>query len=44
MEKEELLNSDFFKQFKTGEELMAFTNNLRKRALEQMLEGELDDE
>ena len=43
MEKEELLNSDFFKQFKTGEELMSFTNSLRKRALEQMLEGELDD-
>lgn len=42
MEKKELLNEDFLSQFKTGEELMAFTNSLRKRALEQMLEGELD--
>ena len=42
MKKEELLNSDFFKQFKSGEELNSFLNQIQKRGLEQLLEGELD--
>ncbi len=42
MNKEELLNSDFFKQFKTGEELASFFGELQKRGIEQLLEGELD--
>jgi putative transposase len=42
MKKEELLNSDFFKQFKTGEELNDFLNQIQKRGVEQLLEGELD--
>jgi putative transposase len=42
MKKEELLNSEFFKQFKTGEELNNFLNQIQKRGLEQLLEGELD--
>jgi transposase-like protein len=42
MKKEELLNSDFFKQFKSGEELNTFLNQIQKRGLEQLLEGELD--
>lgn len=43
MKPEELFSKDFFKQFKTGEDLNTFMHELRKRALEQMLEGELDD-
>ncbi len=42
MNKEELLNSDFFKQFKTGEELTSFLGELQKRGIEALLEGELD--
>ena len=42
MKKEELLNSDFFKQFKTGEELNDFLSQIQKRGIEQLLEGELD--
>jgi len=42
MKKDELLNSDFFKQFKTGEELNEFLNQIQKRGIEQLLEGELD--
>ena len=42
MKKEDLLNSDFLKQFKNGEELEAFLSQLHKRGVEQMLEGELD--
>lgn len=42
MKKEELLNSDFLKQFTTGEELFAFAKELQKRGVEQLLEGELD--
>lgn len=42
MKKDDLLNSDFLKQFKTGEELFAFTKELQKRGVEQLLEGELD--
>lgn len=42
MRKEDLLNSDFLKQFKSGEELEGFLSLLHKRGIEQMLEGELD--
>ncbi|MEA4917261.1 IS256 family transposase [Proteiniphilum sp.] len=43
MKKEDLLNSDFLKQFKSGKELESFLSQLHKRGIEQMLEGELDD-
>lgn len=42
MKKEDLLNSDFLKQFKSGEELNDFISQIQKRGLEQLLEGELD--
>lgn len=42
MKPEDLFSKDFFKQFKTGEELTSFFHALRKRAIEEMLEGELD--
>ena len=42
MNKEELLNNDFLKQFKSGEELNAFLKELQKRGIEAMLEGEMD--
>jgi putative transposase len=42
MKKEELLNSDFFKQFNSGEELNDFLSQIQKRGLEQLLEGEID--
>ena len=42
MKTEELLNSDFFRQFKTGEELNDFLSQIQKRGIEQLLEGELD--
>ncbi len=42
MKKEDLLNSDFLKQFKSGEELNDFLSQIQKRGLEQLLEGELD--
>lgn len=42
MKKEDLLSEDFLKQFKTGDELMSFVNELHKRGVEAMLEGELD--
>lgn len=42
MKSEDLFSKDFFKQFKTGEELTSFFHALRKRAIEEMLEGELD--
>jgi Transposase and inactivated derivatives len=42
MRKEDLLNSDFLKQFKSGEELESFLSRLHKRGIGQMLEGELD--
>jgi len=43
MKKEELLNDqEFFKSFKSGEELTDFFKKMHKRAVEQMLEGELD--
>lgn len=42
MKKEDLLNGDFLKQFKTGGELTDFISSLRKRGVEQLLEGEMD--
>lgn len=42
MKKEDLLNSDFFKQFGSGQELNDFLEQIQKRGLEQLLEGELD--
>jgi transposase-like protein len=42
MNKEEVLNSEFLKQFTTGEELNDFLKQLQKRGIEAMLEGELD--
>ena len=42
MKKEDLLNSDFFKQFNSGDELNDFLSQIQKRGLEQILEGELD--
>lgn len=42
MDKNDLLTPEFFKQFKSGEELEAFLAELHKRGIEQMLEGELD--
>lgn len=42
MNKNELLNSDFLKQFKTGDELNQFLHELQKRGTEQLLEGEMD--
>ena len=42
MKKEDLLQNDFFKQFKTPDEFNAFFKTLHKRGLEAMLEGELD--
>lgn len=43
MKKEDLFNDEFFKQFKSGEELSGFLKQLQKRGIEKMLEGELDD-
>jgi transposase-like protein len=42
MKKEELLNSEFLRQFNSSEEFTSFVDNLYKRGVEQMLEGELD--
>lgn len=42
MDKKDLLNSDFLKQFKTGDELNEFIHQLQKRGIEQILEGEMD--
>ncbi len=42
MKKDEVLSSDFLKQFKTGDELNSFLQQLQKRGVEQLLEGELD--
>lgn len=42
MKKEDLLKSDFFKQFGSGQELNDFLSQIQKRGLEQLLEGELD--
>ena len=37
MKKEDLLNEDFLKQFKTGEELNDFLGQLQKRGIEKIL-------
>jgi putative transposase len=42
MKKEDLLSEEFLKQFKSGEELNSFLQQLKKRGIEQLLEGELD--
>ena len=42
IKKEDLLNSDFLKQFKDSVEFDAFLTELHKRGIEKMLEGELD--
>lgn len=42
MEKDDLLNGDFLNQFKTGEELSGFLQQLQKRGIEKILEGEMD--
>ena len=42
MNKEDLLNDEFLKQFKTGEDLTSFLKSIQKRGIEKILEGELD--
>lgn len=42
MKKEDLFNSNFFKQFKSSQEFNEFFSSLHKRGIEAMLEGELD--
>tara|TARA_B100000497_G_scaffold104695_1_gene120529 strand:+ start:78 stop:1277 length:1200 start_codon:yes stop_codon:yes gene_type:complete len=42
MKKEDLLNAEFLKQFKTQEELNSFLKSLYSKGLESILEGELD--
>jgi transposase-like protein len=43
MKPEELLDEEFLKQFKNGSELTSFLEQLHKRGIEKILEGELDD-
>jgi putative transposase len=42
MKKEDVLSSEFLKQFKNGDELNSFMQQLQKRGVEQLLEGEMD--
>jgi transposase-like protein len=42
MKPEDFLSDDFLKQFKTGQQLNDFLGQIQKRAIEKMLEGELD--
>ncbi len=42
MKKEDFLQDEFLKQFKTGEELTSFLKSIQKRGVEKILEGELD--
>lgn len=42
MKAEEFLEGDFLKQFKDGREFMSFIDQLYKRGVEKILEGELD--
>ena len=43
IDKEELLNNkDFYKSFKNGEDLTSFFKELHKKAVEYMLNAELD--
>ncbi len=43
MKKEDLLEAKFLKQFKNSKDFGNFVDQLYKRGVEQMLEGELDD-
>ncbi len=43
MKTKDFLSDDFLKQFKTGDQLNEFLASIQKRAIEKMLEGELDD-
>ncbi len=43
MKKEDAFDEDFFKQFKNGEELFSFLQQLQKRGVEAILEGEMDN-
>lgn len=43
MKTEDFVSEEFLKQFKTGEQLNNFLAGIQKRAIEKMLEGELDD-
>ncbi|WP_447643001.1 MULTISPECIES: transposase [Chitinophagaceae] len=40
---EDFLSDEFLKQFKSGEQLNESLSSIQKRAIEKMLEGELDD-
>jgi putative transposase len=40
--RESILNDKFLQQFKTGEELESFVNDIYSRGLEQILQGEMD--
>ena len=42
MKKEDLFDDDFLKQFKNSQEFDSFIDQLYKRGVEKMLEGELD--
>ena len=42
MKPEDLLNEEFLQQFKSGSELTNFLEELHKRGIEKILEGELD--
>ncbi len=42
MDQKQLLDSDFLKQFKNGNELETFLKELQKRGVEQLLQGEMD--
>ena len=43
IDKEDLLNNkDFYKSFKNGEDLTSFFKEMHKRAVEHMLDAELD--
>ena len=42
MKTTDVFPDEFFKQFKTGEELSSFLKELQKRGIEKMLDGELD--
>ena len=42
MNKEEMFNDKFFKQFSTGDEPNGFLKELQRRGIEKMLKGELD--
>ncbi|WP_372751741.1 transposase [Labilibaculum sp.] len=43
MEPKNLLTDEILKQFKTGKQLNDFLQQVQKRGIKKMLEGELDD-